>query len=698
MDEKKDDCSLFLLLSSLRPFLLSYPLTLLLPLFLTFAVGCSSLRPAGDDVGRTAASSDGDGAQAAAFERRVAPFEVLAAGGEPYDFPFLGGYNTPRPQLVDIDDDGDPDLFVQERTGSIAFFENTGTPGEPAFTWRTGKYRDLDVGEWYRFYDLNDDGAPDLLAEKPYSYVRYYRNTGTPSEPSFALAADTLRDASGEPIFSDRQNIPNLQDIDCNGLPDLFLGQLDGTITRYEATGEPADGVPRFRFVTDDFQNIEIVAQISQPGVTAPAPNAPNRPAPGGGKGPNAQHPDAQRPRRATRRRKSDARAAPTGVQTPQRANAKHGANTMAFADVDGDDDPDLLWGDFFEPGLLLIENTGSCQTPILQSTPKAFPPSNPLETSGYNAPTLADLGGDGDLDLLAGVLGGAFDPSRTTRSNLYFYEQTNGSYQLRTRRFLDGIDVGSSSFPALGDLDGDDDPDLLLANKTASGDARTAHVMRFENTGTPSKPSFALADTLGGLSQALHLAPALGDLTGDGKPDLLVGSWNDGIAFYRNEGTPSAPDFAPENRSFVQLQRGSHTTPALGDLDGDGDLDLVVGESSGTLNFFENTGTSSDPRFEAATEAFGEFDAGRRSVPALLDWDGDGDLDLIVGNEAGKPVYLRNDGTPQEASFRRTDADWPRLPPLATPAFADVDDDGDRDLFAGNESGGLLFYESQGR
>jgi hypothetical protein len=162
MDEKKDDCSLFLLLSSSRPFLLSYPLTLLLPLFLTFAVGCSSLRPAGDDVGRTAASSDGDGAQAAAFERRVAPFEVLAAGGEPYDFPFLGGYNTPRPQLVDIDDDGDPDLFVQERTGSIAFFENTGTPGEPAFTWRTGKYRDLDVGEWYRFYDLNDDGVPVL--------------------------------------------------------------------------------------------------------------------------------------------------------------------------------------------------------------------------------------------------------------------------------------------------------------------------------------------------------------------------------------------------------------------------------------------------------------------------------------------------------------------------------------------------------
>src|SRR5690606_13166910 len=240
--------------------------------------------------GLTTAPAPAPIAAAEHFVRRIDPFPVLDEHGRAYTYPFLGGLNNPRPQLVDIDDDGDLDLFVQERSDEVMFFENTGG----AFVWRTDKFQGLDVGEWFRFVDLDRDGDPDLLAERPYSMIRYFRNDGG----RFVAAADTLFDDQGEPIFSDRQNIPNATDIDCDGLQDLFLGQLTGTVTRYEATGPVGASPPPFTLVTTRFENIEIVNAL---GASA------------------------------------------------------HGANTMVFTDVEGDGDEDLFWGDFFEPGILLI-------------------------------------------------------------------------------------------------------------------------------------------------------------------------------------------------------------------------------------------------------------------------------------------------------------------------------------------------------
>ena len=161
---------------------------------------------------------------------------------------------------------------------------------------------------------------------------------------------------------------------------------------------------------------------------------------------------------------------------------SRHGANTMAFADFDGDGDLDLFWGDFFEPGLLLIENTGTCAAPILTGEPRPFPKHDPLRTSGFNAPAFGDVDGDGDLELLVGVLGGAFNPNATTVDNLLFFDQDAGVwFQLRTSRYLTMIDVGSESVPSFLDLDGDGDLDLLVSNKIDPQDQSISliHVLR---------------------------------------------------------------------------------------------------------------------------------------------------------------------------------------------------------------------------
>ena len=96
------------------------------------------------------------------------------------------------------------------------------------YRWITDTFENLSVGEWFRFTDVDLDGDLDLLAEEPFSYIRYYRNDGGSGPASYVLAADTLKDVNGEAVFSDRQNIPNAADIDCDGYLDLLIGRLTG--------------------------------------------------------------------------------------------------------------------------------------------------------------------------------------------------------------------------------------------------------------------------------------------------------------------------------------------------------------------------------------------------------------------------------------------------------------------------------------
>ncbi|MEM1127283.1 MAG: VCBS repeat-containing protein, partial [Bacteroidota bacterium] len=419
---------------------------------LVLMAGCSGVRPAPPTPSAaTPVLPD-------TLVRSATPFTVVDAAGEAYTFPFLGGYNLPRPRFADIDADGDLDLFVQETTGQVSFFERQ----DDGFVWRTDQFQGLNIGEWYQFADLDGDQDLDLLAEQQYSYIQIFRNDGTPQVPRFTEIADSLRNVDGAPIFSDRQNIPSITDLDCNGQLDLFLGRVDGTLVRYEEATQGPDGLPRFRLVNERFEGIEIVAQIGEPGTM-------------------------------------------------------HGANAMAFGDIDSDGDLDLFWGDFFEPGVLLIENTGtSCAAFSLRGDPVPFPPDNPVGTSGYNAPSLADVDSDGDIDLFFGVLGGAFDPNTSTIENFYFVEHTDGlTFTTQTRRFVYALDRGSEAIPTTGDLDGDGDLDLLIGNKIEPGDPDAGRLIYFENTGTATAPAYAQRDPMP-VSAAYHYAPALGDLDAD--------------------------------------------------------------------------------------------------------------------------------------------------------------------------------------
>ena len=549
------------------------------------------------------------------FIRAISPFPVFDSTGHAYALPFLGGFEHPRPQLLDIDGDGVIDLFIQENSGELELFQRA------ADGWRltADRFQGIDIGEWYRFVDVDGDGLFDLFTESPLSYIRYYRNVGTRTAPRFVVAADTLKDVQGVAIYADRQNIAQFADIDCNGKLDMLLGRVDGTITRYEMDGLDSLHAPRFRLVTERFEDIQIIGQ---------------------------------------------------------RQPSLHGANTMAVFDVDGDGDPDILWGDFFEPGLLWIRNQGTCSHPDFHGDRIPFPPGAPLETSGYNAPAAGDLNGDGRLDLVVGVLGGAFNPVKTSTANLYELDQTApGVWSVATTHLLDGIDLGAEAIPAFADIDGDGDLDLVVGTKIEPDNPRTGGLYWFENVGSRTAPAFRLRGHLSVLP-AFHNAPALGDLDGDGLPDLVVGQFQDAVAWYHNTGKSGPDRFVLVDSAVVRLPHGSNGVPELYDIDGDGDLDLFVGDASGRIAFFRNDGSRSAPHFVLVTDDYFGRRVGRRAVPRFM-----GKV-LVIGTEQGGGGGLDS-------------VLGVRLPPYAAPAFADIRGTGMPDLFVGGAGGGIFYFRA---
>ena len=131
------------------------------------------------------------------------------------------------------------------------------------------------------------------------------------------------------------------------------------------------------------------------------------------------------------------------------------------------------------------------------------------------------------------------------------------------------------------------------------------------------------------------------GDLDGDGDIDLMIGKDNNSINSYENIGTVSAPIWTVKSSWDIQLQYIGK--PALGDLDNDGDLDLVAG-GMGTVQVYKNTGDSSIPVW---TSYSGWNIPGAPTYdcrPVLVDLDNDGDLDLLWSSMAygSKLCYLR--------------------------------------------------------
>ncbi|MEB3885666.1 VCBS repeat-containing protein [Lyngbya sp. CCY1209] len=202
----------------------------------------------------------------------------------------------------------------------------------------------------------------------------------------------------------------------------------------------------------------------------------------------------------------------------------------------------------------------------------------------------------------------------------------------------------------------------------------------------------------MGDIDVGFNSAPTFVDENGDGDLDLFIGA-NDGtIAVAHNRGTATAPDF---DAPIVIRDVGNRSTPTFVDIDGDGDKDLFSGDTFGRIHFYRNRGSVSGASFEPPViNPFGISGGGGLSHPAFADIDGDGDADLFVGTATGTTLFFRNTGTPTDPNFVRGDNNPFGLTAVsgaAAPDFFDAENDGDLDAFIGTEDGTSTYFINLG-
>jgi hypothetical protein len=226
-------------------------------------------------------------------------------------------------------------------------------------------------------------------------------------------------------------------------------------------------------------------------------------------------------------------------------------------------------------------------------------------------------------------------------------------------------------------------------------------------------------------------------DFDGDGKTDLVIGvgdwteygwdnaydakgNWTNGplhgyVYVARNTGSNEKPAYAkPEKLTAGDkvVDVYGWPSPNVADFDGDGDLDLLCGEFLDGFTYFENTGGRTTPEYSAGVRVE-EPPIDRRLTmdlqmitPTAIDWDRDGDQDLICGDEDGRVALIENtgklagDGAPlflPPRYFQQEAADL-KCGALATPWCIDWDGDGDQDILCGNTAGYIEYFENLGK
>ncbi|NJL77299.1 MAG: hypothetical protein HC892_22025, partial [Saprospiraceae bacterium] len=326
------------------------------------------------------------------------------------------------------------------------------------------------------------------------------------------------------------------------------------------------------------------------------------------------------------------------------------GFSAPSFADLDGDGDLDAFVSTN-DGDVFYFQNTGSAVSPAFATAnTNPFGLTN-LGGGGNTSPSLADLDGDGDLDASIGESNG----------NVIYFENTGSAispaFASASTNPFNLQDVGRDAKPSFADLDGDGDLDAFVGNNDGN-------VIYFENTfenrvipvlGTSSANPFGLS--VG--SYYSDSAPSFVDLDGDGDLDVIVkakNSYDSEILYFENTGSAINPTFASASNNPFGLSSSFTTrgnTISFADLDGDGDLDAFDGTATGTIDYSENIGSATSPNFQGASNnPFGLATAGYAAKPNFADLDGDGDLDAFVGNSYGNVIYFENTGSAISPAF----------------------------------------------
>jgi len=397
-------------------------------------------------------------------------------------------------------------------------------------------------------------------------------------------------------------------------------------------------------------------------------------------------------------------------VERPSSRSGVHAGSTLMAFDEDGDGDLELVLGDLSFDNLNRLLNGGSPEAALMVEQDTLYPRyDQPYQVHQYPAPFYADADQDGRPDLLvapnSSVLGKDIN-------NVAFYRDVGTAaavnWEFQREDFLVGdmIDVGRGANPVFFDDNSDGLLDLVIGNSsyTLSVGTKVGQLALYRNTGTATAPAFELISTdYAGISlygfENVH--PTFGDVDGDGDQDMVIGEENGLLHLFVNNPLGGVANFSLSAPGWQGIDPGKTSTPLLVDLDRDGDLDLLVGERNGNLNYYRNDGTPAAASFTYVTETFGGIvlASGATNIGEVQPWvlpdPETGSYRLYVGERTGRIWRYDNWESDLGATFALTDSTVGNIDAgdRSRVAAADLDNDGLLELVVGNMRGGLSLY-----
>lgn len=614
--------------------------------------------------------------------------EVLDTTGVTYKYPWVGGLNNPQFSAADLNNDGQNDLIIFNRTNSVNndllftfLYENGDYVYAPQFE-KNFPILEIDSPKIEFFLLMNDydcDGIQDLFTTIPGSIQYFKGRYNQDNELTFDHQGFLRFNSFTGPlnIFVSSIDIPAIVDVNFDGDLDVLTFNIFGFIIEYfenqsmELSGTCGDSM--IFELTDDCWG-----GVFETGIT-----------------------------KAVEFRD-------TCSTLVGKNGSRHSGSTVLGTDIDDDGDIDLMLGDISFNNINLVINGGDVNIPDAVFQDTTFPAYNvPVNLPIFPAAFQLDVNHDGRKDIV--VAPNSPRVSENFNCAWYYKNITSSgpdSFELVTKGFMveEMIDLGEGANPEFLDVNQDGLLDLVVGNfgYFFNGVTYISGLAYFENIGSPSSPKFRLRDRdWMGLSalQINGIAPAFADIDNDGDIDMVVGDETGQLfLFLNNAGAGNPINLTLNTPFYFGIDIGQFSYPAFYDVNKDGLVDLVVGERSGNLNYFENKGTATAAVFDRnpTNPFFGKVDVRYPglitgfSSPKFAPLDSTGKIYLVVGSESeGIKVYdLIEDSIPS-GTFPLVFDKFSGINVGERTSFAigKLNNNQKLSLIAGNYRGGLSFY-----
>ncbi|NOY51809.1 MAG: T9SS type A sorting domain-containing protein [Chlorobi bacterium] len=598
----------------------------------------------------------------------------VKAGGQYLDNAWAGGFNSPQFSVIDLDGDGKKDLFCMERNwdAMIKTFLNKGGSGETKYEYAPYYSHKFPImHNWALLVDYNCDGKEDIFTSVP-AGIAVYKNISSEDGLQFSLESKLLRTQTPngmETVYVSPPDIPALSDIDGDGDLDILSYGILGKYVKYYKN-----------LSIENYGNCDNLEFNLESGCWG-------------------HFSESSQDNSITL---SDT-CGPTSLSRP--IGTRHAGSALLAIDLNDNGLKDILISDISFNNMVMLSNGGSIADANMTEVEYNYPlNTHAVDLNVFPAAYFIDIDNDDTKDLL-------ISPNNPNTSenydNIWLYRNTGSQsvpvFDFARDNFLQNqmIDVGEGSRPVFFDANSDGLQDIVIGNygyfvESSVFDSKLALLI---NIGSPSMPEYELQSRdFSNLSifNFNGAYPCFGDMDNDGDEDMIIGDEDGKLHYFlNNSNAGEEANFVLSQANFMGIDIGETAVAQIIDINRDGKPDLLVGEMSGTVNYFENIGSQENAFFDSnpTNDFFGQIDVMPECcggyASAFMTTDSVGEFLLYVSSESGWIYEYNNIEGNLSGSFGLIDSLFVNA---LNPNIhgADINNDGKTELIYGEYSGGL--------